>query len=113
MTFEQYQNAALRTRNDQNSGQICGQKIGLVEALFGLVGEAGECLDLLKKNMFQGHPLDTEKLAEELGDVQWYLAMASFEIGQQLDEIAMKNIKKLKIRYPNGFNSADSVNRKV
>jgi hypothetical protein len=39
----------------------------------GLVGEAGEVCDLLKKHFGHGHPLDRQKLIAELGDVAWYL----------------------------------------
>lgn len=31
--------------------------------------EAGECIDVLKKHLFQDHWLDREHLAKELGDV--------------------------------------------
>ena len=40
---------------------------------FGIIGELGEVIDLLKKALFQGHTIDTEKLTLELGDCFWYL----------------------------------------
>ena len=41
----------------------------IVNGVLGLCGEAGECADLVKKHKFQGHDLDTDHLAKELGDV--------------------------------------------
>lgn len=101
-----YQEEALRTaRNVENPEML------LEEALMGLCGESGEAMDILKKHLFQGHELDREALALELGDVAWYLAMAAHAIGYGLNDILDLNIEKLKKRYPDGFNSEASVNR--
>lgn len=43
----------------------------ILNGVMGMAGEAGECVDHLKKSMFQGHELDREKLKKELGDVMW------------------------------------------
>lgn len=101
-----YQKAALRTAN--NSENLYAL---LQEGLMGLNGEAGECIDILKKSMFQGHELDPDHLAEELGDVAWYLAVSAHAIGWSLEDILKKNIEKLEKRYPNGFEVERSVNR--
>jgi NTP pyrophosphatase (non-canonical NTP hydrolase) len=77
----------------------------------GLNGEAGECIDILKKALFQGHDLDKERLAGELGDVAWYLAVSADAIGYDLETIFKKNIEKLNKRYPNGFDAEKSVHR--
>lgn len=118
MTVNEYQKLALRTMSPQTStlsdipnGLSCGR---LLEGLMGLNGEAGECIDIYKKNLFQGHEdLDRKHLAEELGDVAWYLAEAAFAIGYKLDDIFEMNIKKLEKRYPNGFEAERSMNREV
>ena len=44
----------------------------LLNGVMGLNGEAGECIDILKKHLFHGHELDSTHLAEELGDASWY-----------------------------------------
>jgi len=77
----------------------------------GLVGESGEVADLIKKVVAHGHPLDAEKLAQELGDVLWYLAVTADALGFSLDEIANRNITKLRARYPNGFSPGRSIDR--
>lgn len=101
-----YQKAALRTASNSEDPHTL-----LPEGCMGLVGEAGECMDILKKYLFQGHELDVEHLAEELGDVAWYLAITAHAIGYSLEEIFTKNIEKLQKRYPDGFDSKRSVNR--
>ena len=77
----------------------------------GLNGEAGECIDILKKHAFQKHPLDEAKLIDELGDVLWYIAETATGIGTTLEELAQRNIGKLRARYPEGFSADRSINR--
>lgn len=89
-------------------------RIGALEnGLMGLCGEAGEAIDILKKHLFQGHDLDKEHLAKELGDVAWYLAVSADALGYDLETILMMNVKKLRARYPEGFDSDLSQNRRV
>lgn len=85
--------------------------IRLLEGLMGMNGEAGEASDILKKVLFQGHKLDREHMAKELGDVCWYIALAADAIGYTLEEVMQMNIDKLYARYPNGFETERSVNR--
>ena len=77
----------------------------------GLCGEAGEVIDLVKKHLHQGHPLNKEQLIKELGDVAWYLAEAAYALGVDLDTVCAGNISKLKKRYPEGFDKERSINR--
>lgn len=115
MTINEYQYKAMRTKSStpfvilNNKDEI--HKAELLEGLMGLNGEAGECVDILKKHIFQGHNIDREHLASELGDVAWYLALSAYAIGYDLDSIFQHNIEKLKKRYPNGFESKKSLNR--
>ena len=77
----------------------------------GLCGESGEAIDLVKKHLAQGHELDKERLAKELGDIAWYLAETAMAIGYPLEDILQMNIDKLKKRYPEGFAVERSVKR--
>lgn len=97
MTPNDYQQAALRTA----PGDLPPERL-LLNGLMGLNGEAGEAIDILKKHLFQGHELDTEHMAKELGDVAWYLAVSANAIG---------NVDKLKARYPDGFDAEHSLHR--
>nr|DAI01545.1 MAG TPA: NTP-PPase-like protein [Caudoviricetes sp.] len=100
-----YQKEAMRTANGMH-GDL------LQNGVMGLCGEAGECVDLVKKHLFQGHELDKEHLAKELGDVAWYLAVTAEVIGYDLNTILQMNVKKLRDRYPNGFEEEHSKHRK-
>jgi len=108
MTGNEFQKAALRTANTDDTLQPYGN---LTNGVMGLCGESGECIDIVKKFLHQGHELDREKLAEELGDVAWYLALTAFAIGYDLDTIFEMNKAKLEKRYPNGFSAAKSIHR--
>lgn len=105
MTPNDYQRLALRTASEKS------MENPLLNGLLGLGGETGECQDLYKKHLFQGHDLDKEKMAKELGDVSWYLALAAYAIGYDLEDIFKMNIEKLRARYPDGFDAAHSLHR--
>ena len=108
MTVNEYQQLALRTEShtENNLDRI-------LQGVMGLAGESGECVDLVKKLIFQGHSLDSEHLMKELGDVAWYLALTADAIGYTLEEVLEANIKKLEARYPDGrFEAGKSINRK-
>ena len=105
MQFNDYQAAALRT------AAILTKQANLVNAALGLAGEAGEVADLVKKHLYQGHPLTVGKLALEIGDVLWYLAQISSALDLSLGDVAQANLDKLAARYPNGFDPGRSINR--
>lgn len=106
MNLNEYQALAQRTCN------ITQTPSGKIEnGILGMCGEAGECSDILKKYFFQGHDLDRKKLAEEVGDVLWYIAETAAGLGMTLEEIAERNIAKLKARYPDGFDPERSMHR--
>lgn len=106
MTINEYQKKAMRTaNNDLTHLQL------LENGLMGLNGEAGECIDILKKHLFQGHKLDLEHVAKELGDVAWYLAVSAHAIGYDLETILKMNVDKLQARYPDGFDAEHSLHR--
>jgi len=106
MTINEYQKLAMTTLNPELS-----QKDVLINGVMGLCGESGEAIDIVKKWLAQGHDLDREKLAKELGDICWYLAEAATALDLSLEDIMAANIEKLKQRYPDGFDSARSIHR--
>lgn len=108
MTGNEYQEQALRTANKRLSWADM-----LADGAMGLAGEAGECVDLIKKHLFQGHGLDHEKLKEELGDVMWYLALIAASMCLTLDSVMAANIDKLRARYPEGFSEERSMEREA
>ena len=106
MDVNEYQKLAMVTLNPE-----LNKKDVLINSVMGLCGESGEAIDIVKKWMAQGHELDKEHLAKELGDIAWYLAETAFALDVDLDEVFEGNIAKLKARYPEGFDTQRSVHR--
>lgn len=72
-----------------------------------------EKLLILLKWLAQGHELDKDHLAKELGDIAWYLAEAATALDLSLEDILQANLDKLKKRYPQGFDKNNSIHRKT
>ena len=106
MTLNDYQKAAERTSGNLTSYQK------IQNGCYGMNGEAGECIDILKKHEFQGHALDPAKLVDELGDVLWYIAQTATGLSVTLEYVAQHNVDKLKERCPDGFDADKSIHRK-
>jgi NTP pyrophosphatase (non-canonical NTP hydrolase) len=98
MTLDEYQRAALRTRNPELSPRDV-----LLDAVAGLAEESGELLGLVRKLSFQNRDPGPDRLREELGDVLWCVASAADALGTSLDALAERNIAKLRARHPDGF----------
>lgn len=105
MTTKEYQTECLRTNNVPTREDM------IINGVMGLCGESGEVMDVIKKWYYQGHPLDTEKVVEEIGDVLWYICSILTGLNVALGDAMENNIKKLKKRYPHGFSSEDSIHR--
>lgn len=95
--FENYRMKANRTRV---AGEIRSVTMNVA---MGLAGETGEVIDVLKKILFHGKPLDRTELMSEIGDVLFYLDWLASLHGMTLQEVADANIIKLLKRYPDGF----------
>ena len=106
MRANEYQQLAMTTLNPELS-----KKDILINSVMGLCGESGEAIDIVKKWLAQGHELDKEHLAKELGDIAWYLAEAATALDMPLEDILQANIDKLKKRYPEGFEKERSLVR--
>jgi NTP pyrophosphatase (non-canonical NTP hydrolase) len=113
LNFDDYQNLALSTAVYQSIGE------NMVYPAMGLAGETGEYVDKVKKNWRNKHSMsaanlsDEEKkeFAKELGDVLWYIAASSRELGFDLSEIAVQNIAKLSDRRNRGVIASEGDNR--
>lgn len=105
MTINEYQQLAQRTASTK------GHSSKIENGILGLCGETGEIADVYKKYLYQGHEFDREHMAEELGDVCWYVAELATGLGATLEEVMGRNIEKLRKRYPDGFDSERSVHR--
>jgi len=109
--YEAFAEEAKRTRNPQ-----LNFKDRIINNAFGLSGEVGEFVDLMKKALFHGTEVPKEKIVKELGDIQYYWAETVSTLGEQLkftvQDVLDTNSKKLRERYPNGFSFAAANERK-
>lgn len=106
MTFQEYQQAALRTAPTPSY-----HTEDLLHACAGLTTETGELMDVFKRHEFYGKGIDLTNLKEEAGDLLWYLALLCRFGGFSLEECAEANIAKLRARYPDKFSTERAILR--
>ena len=115
MNLNQYQELAARTQAsalpmmDRITGST--NHVDLIHASLGLTSEAGEFADALKKSFAYGRELDRVNLAEELGDLMWYIGLACDALNVTLEDVCIANIAKLQKRYPEKFADRGAENR--
>ena len=115
MTFEEYQEGAMSTAIYPDE---------LIYPVLGLVGEAGEVAEKVKKffrdNQFEVMcedavaeiPAETRmEIAKELSDCLWYVTAIASDIGYSLEEIAELNLTKLADRNQRGKLTGSGDNR--
>jgi len=109
MNFDEYQKESRKTWVG------VGGIHPLTYFTLGIAGETGEFVDKIKKVWRDdGNIMSDEKRDEvvrELGDVLWYIAQISTELGVSLDEVAAKNIEKIFDRKDRGVLGGDGDNR--
>jgi NTP pyrophosphatase (non-canonical NTP hydrolase) len=89
----------------------------LLTGAVGLNSESGELIEIVKKMLFQGKPLNDENLfhmKRELGDIMWYWINTCRALDLDPDDVIAENVRKLEARYPGGkFDVYSSENRKA
>lgn len=81
----------------------------LVHAILGIRTEADELLRLLYEKL-TGVPVTNAELADEAGDLGWYLQLLANAIGKTSTEVVAGNVAKLLVRFPNGYESDRAIN---
>lgn len=111
--YDNYQAQALRTLSTRfHMGDDPSEVTpDLLHGAIGLATEAGELLDAVKRALFYGGSLDRTNLVEELGDLEWYMAVIREALEVEQSEVQRINIEKLRARYPEKFTSDDALNR--
>ena len=109
MKLDEYQEKASKTA-------IYPKNYELVYPALGLAGEAGEVANKVKKFIRDGADQETFELkkveiAKELGDVLWYIAALSNDLGVKLSALAAGNLDKLEDRMKRNAISGDGDNR--
>lgn len=90
------------------------ETIRLLHAAIGMATESAELLDMLKKHIFYGKPLDKVNANEEIFDQMWYQAVAVNALGRDSFNEGMEtNIAKLKARYGEKFSENSALNRNL
>lgn len=96
MNFSEYQADAGRTAFYPHRGA------NIVYPALGLAGEAGEVANKVKKVQRDHKGVLNEEMraaiADELGDVLWYVAACCGEIGFSMNHVANMNLQKLEKR---------------
>ena len=101
MDFDDYSNKAAKYDLSEATSDL--KSVGFIEKILGLVGEAGETADKIKKILRDKNGVvsneDKDLIVKELGDTLWYIAAISRYLNVPLSEVADNNIKKLESRY--------------
>ena len=89
--------------------------IAFVEKVLGLVGEAGETADKIKKILRDKDGVINEddklEVVKELGDVLWYVASIARYLDVSLEEVASLNLEKLEGRKKRNLLDGEGDNR--
>jgi len=95
LTFDEYQNRTSDTA-------VYPDNRAIEYTSFGLAGEAGEVANKVKKIIrgdYNDDPVSVlVELADELGDVLWYVSELATTLGINLEDVARKNLAKLQAR---------------
>lgn len=113
MELNEYQKESRATAKYPNAGD------NFVYPTLGLAGETGEVVEKIKKLMrndgaAHASDISEEKRSEfekEMGDVLWYLAQLASECGLTLEDVARKNLEKLRSRMERGVLHSEGDNR--
>lgn len=109
MTFHEYQIKASETARFPDKDLI------FIYTALGLVGEAGEVAEKIKKiwrdKNKQIDDTDREEIKKEMGDVLWYLSQLSENLGINLDDVAQANINKTQSRLARNLINGSGDNR--
>ena len=87
----------------------------LLHWVLGISGESGEIAEKFKKIIrdkdSQVSEADKQELAKEIGDVLWYLAVLSNQLGFSFSDVAQQNLDKLQSRKKRGVLGGSGDNR--
>lgn len=106
LTLDEYQQLALETAIYPNP---------IIYPTLGLTGEAGEVSDKVKKVLRDNDSVFTDdkklEIAKEIGDVLWFCAILSRDLGYKLSDIGKMNYDKLHSRQLRGKLHGNGDNR--
>lgn len=83
----------------------------VLHSALGIFTEAAESLEAIVQSMFRGDPFDKTNAVEELGDLEWYMAVMRQRLRVSQEKVQRINIAKLRARYPEKFEKKDALDR--
>lgn len=112
---------------ENNDFTVPDYDVRLNHAIWGIVTEAGELMDLMKKHYVYNRTLNHDDLIDELGDLLFYTFQAIDEVvpvrppfypcrnkfEDKLESVIRRNMAKLLSRYPEGYSHNKANNRDV
>ena len=109
MDFKTYQKKARETAQYPSLGS------NYIYPTLGLVGEAGEIAEKVKKVIRDKNGFfdkdSKNAIKKELGDVLWYISALCTEFNFNMENVALENLEKLKLRSEKGTLSGSGDNR--
>lgn len=100
MNFDEYQKTAGEYDLARATANL--KDTGFIEKILGLVGEAGETAEKIKKILRdkdgKASKQDRVLITKELGDILWYVASIARYLNIPLSEVAKLNIEKIESR---------------
>lgn len=97
MDLNEYQRLANETDQRPGTGESA-----LMFPLMGLASEIGSLVTQFKKRVRDGdaHALFSERAAEELGDILWYVANLAAKLDLELENVGQLNLRRTSERWP-------------
>jgi NTP pyrophosphatase (non-canonical NTP hydrolase) len=101
-----------RHHTDLHEQELQGVNPRVFHGIIGVATEASELVSALQKNI-NGTELDPINIGEEMGDVNWYMAILHEALVLNPDKTLSVNIAKLAARYPEKYSDEAAENRNL
>lgn len=109
-SIDKIDDAAGGVRNGtfyMHDSRVLGINPDVFHGILGIATESGELLELLKPGV------EPNKIFDEVGDLNWYMALTIDALDGDWHKIQKANIAKLKARYPEKFDANRAICRDV
>jgi NTP pyrophosphatase (non-canonical NTP hydrolase) len=94
-----------------NKMKVYPEQHKIVYPTLGMMGEAGEASEKVKKWLRGDRELDKQELIKELGDVLWYITALADDLDSSLEAVLLANVNKLSDRKERGVVHGDGDSR--
>jgi NTP pyrophosphatase (non-canonical NTP hydrolase) len=116
MELNEYQELAKETivypqRTLSDSSMGASYETGVLYNALNLASEAGEVAGKVGKAIRKDTEVPEETVIDEIGDVLYHVATLAYELGYSLEDVAQRNVDKLKSRQARGVLIGEGDNR--